>query len=100
MGTAFACVGHVVDCDCRAICKAAGHNDVLHLLAPDQPANGSGDQDEDGSDTMSFSKFVSSYFYYCQHSSRFWERSEDRQRHIEELQHLLRGVVQAVTSQV
>ena len=70
---------------------------MLHLLEPDQLANCSGYQDEDGRDTMRFSKLVSGY---CQHSSRFRERSKDRQRHIKELQHLLRGVVQAVTNQV
>lgn len=49
---------------------------------------------------MKFSKLVSSYLCYCQHSRRFWERGEDRQQHTEELQHLFRGVVEAVTSQV
>ena len=100
ISTAFACVGQAVACDRRAMCKAACRDDLSHLLAPDQLANGSRCQDEDASDTMRFSKFVSSYLYYCQHSRRFWERSDDRQQHIEELRHLFRGVVQVVTSQV
>ncbi|KAA6416687.1 MAG: hypothetical protein FRX49_13334 [Trebouxia sp. A1-2] len=84
----------------RAICQAAGHDDVLHPLAPDQLANGTGYQDEDESNTMSFSKTVSSYFYYCQHSTRFQERSVDRRRHINDLLHILREVVQDVIRQV
>lgn len=86
---------NMVACDCRAICKAAGHDDVLNQLA-----NGLGYQDEDESDTMRFSRIVSSYFYYCQHGMRFRERSVDRQRHVKDLQHILREVVQGVTRQV
>lgn len=100
MCTFSACVGHGVACECRAICKAAGHDDVLHLFVPDQLANGSGYQDEDESETMRFSKIVSSHFYYCQHGRRFRERTVDRQRHIEDLQHIVRGVVQDVICQV
>lgn len=65
-----------------------------------QLANGLGDQDEDESDTMRFSKIVSSYFYYCQHGMRFRERNVDRQRHVKDLQHILKEVVQGVTCQV
>lgn len=49
---------------------------------------------------MTFGKFVSSFFYYCRHGRRFRERSVDRLRHIKELKHLLRGVVQDVAGQV
>lgn len=100
MCTCFACVGYGVACDCRAICIAAGHDDVLHLLAPDQLANGLGYQDEDESDTTRFSKVVSNFSYYCQHGRQFQERSVDRRQHIKDLQHILREVVQDVIRQV
>ena len=72
---------------------AAGHELPQDYFAPFEGQNGSRDKEEAG--CMTFGKFVSSFMYYCNNSSRFRQETAQRQRCIREVQQLLRGVIQA-----
>lgn len=79
--------------------EAAGCNCSSHLLATTQQPTCPKDANDGAMHTMTFGKFVTSSDHYCENGTKFQEREEDRNQHIQKLKQLLRAVVPNEVSQ-